>query len=416
MSRLFRRIFGGIGNLIYNVFNMGIRVKYVLALLILFTGGGVILTYTKMLNSVGGKTDYDEAQRYIELKNIIEEKFIDPVDRQTMADSASAAIVSGLGDKWSYYMNEDEYQSYQLYSANDYSDIGMTMMKSEDDDGFEIISVTPGTPAGNSGLQSGMIISAIAGEDIRNLDIDDVRKIIRSNVDQAFIVDVNGGKESYTVDCSVTYVSPVSYRLEKTNAGYVQIKSFEAGTGQAAINAIEDLMTQKCEALCIDIRQNAGGLDSEVAILLDYLLPSGEIFSITDKQGNKEVTRSDAMSLEMNMVILIDEGTYAEAEIFAQVIKDYNWATLMGEPTTGMTRIQETFELGDGSAVRLSTKAYLSAVGTDIAVAGGVIPDMIVHNSDSTTVGTTEGTLGDSDGTASESDDEQLMAALKLLS
>ena len=394
---------------------MGIRVKYVIALLVLFTGGGVLLTYTKVLNSVGGRNDYDEAKRYIELKNIIEDKFIDPVDRQSMTDSSSAAIVSGLGDKWSYYMNEDEYQSYQLYSANDYSDIGMTMMKS-DNGGFEIISVTPGTPAGNSGLQPGMVISAIAGEDVRNSDIDDVRRIIRSNVNNAFIVDVNNGKESYTVDCSLTYVSPVSYRLEKTNAGYVQIKSFEAGTGQAAINAIEDLLTQKAEALCIDVRQNPGGLDTEVAILLDYLLPSGELFSVVDKQGHRESTRSDAMSLEMSLVVLIDEGTYAEAEIFAQVIKDYNWAVIMGEPTSGMTRIQETFELGDGSAVRLSTKAYLSAVGTDISVAGGVIPDMIVHNSDPTTVGTTEGTLGDSDGTASESDDEQLMAALKLLS
>ena len=116
------------------------------------------------------------------------------------------------------------------------------------------------------------------------------------------------------------------------------------------------------------------------------------------------------------MVILINEESFAEAELFAQIIKDYHWGTLMGEATSGMTRIQETFELEDGSAVRLSTKTYLTVAGTDICSAGGVIPDMIVHNSDASTVGTTGGTTGESTGGASESSDEQLMAALKYLS
>ena len=415
MRIIFGRFFAGIGNFIRNVFNLGIRVKFVIALLIIFTGGGMALTYTKMLNSVGGKEDYEEARRYIEIKDIVESNFIDSVDRDSMKDSAAAAIVNGLGDKWSYYMTEDEYQSYQLYAVNDYSDIGMTMMKSASG-GFEIISVTPGTPAGSSGLSAGMVISSVAGEDVSEMDIDGIRKLIRSNVNGSFKVGVNKDKEFYTVDCSYTYVSPVSYRLEKTNAGYVQIKNFEAGSGQDAIDAIEDLLSQKAEAICIDVRQNAGGLDSEVAVLLDYLLPSGELFSQVDKEGHKTITRSDAMSLQMPLVVLIDEGTYAEAELFAQCIKDYNWGTLLGEATSGMTRIQETFELEDGSAVHLSTLAYLTSNGVDIAAAGGVIPDMIIHNSDPTTVGTTSGTLGDSDGTASESSDEQLMAALKLLS
>jgi C-terminal processing protease CtpA/Prc len=81
-----------------------------------------------------------------------------------------------------------------------------------------------------------------------------------------------------------------------------------------------------------------------------------------------------------------------------------------------MTRSQETFELEDGSAIRLSTKSYLTANGVDLSLSGGVIPTTIIHNSDPNTVGTTSGTLGDSDGTASMSGDEQLMAALKYLS
>ena len=414
LGNLFHRILDSIFDAFSAIFNVGVRLKYVLALLLLFAGGTAAFTYTKMMNSVGGKTDYEEAQRYIQLKDLIEERFISPVDRSGMTDSASASIVNGLGDKWSYYMTPDEYKSYQLYSSNDYSDIGMSMIKYSGG-GFQVVSVTPGTPAGNSGLTSGMVITAIDGESVLNSDIDYVRVLIRSRMNTSFKVTVNG-KEEYTINCSTMYVSPVKYRLEKTLAGYIQIKNFEAGSGDDAVKAIEDLLSQKAVALCIDVRGNSGGLANEVATLLDYLLPSGDMFYQVDKSGNKTVKKSDAMSLQLPMVVLIDSNTYGEAELFAAVLQEHGWAIIMGDATTGMTRTQETFELADGSAVRLSTKTYVTARGLDLAESGGVIPDTIIHNSDPNTVGTTEGTLGDSNGTASSSDDEQLMAALKYLS
>ena len=415
MGRLLKRILRGIGNVLSFIFNQGIKLKYVLALLLIFVGGAVALTYTKMLDRVGGKTDYSEAMRYIELKNICEEKYIDEVDRASMTDSSSAAIVSGLGDKWSYYMTPDEYDTYQLYNANDYTDIGISMIKNEEGGGFYIVSVTPNTPSFEGGLASGMIITAIAGQDVTNMDIDGVRKLIRSNLDKEFIITVNG-KEDHSINCASTYSSAVSYRLEKTEAGYIQIKNFEAGSGQDAINAIEDLLSQKAVALCIDVRNNPGGLPEEITKLLDYLIPNGELFSIVDKQGHKESIRSDAMSLSLPMVVLINSGTYAEAEVFAAVLQEYQWAELMGEPTTGMTRMQETFEFEDGSAVRLSTKSYLTPNGVDICLSNGIIPGTIIYNEDPNSVGTTDGTLGTSGNVASTSDDTQLLAALKYLS
>ncbi|MDO5445677.1 MAG: S41 family peptidase [Eubacteriales bacterium] len=413
MGLFFKRILYSIGDALASVFNVGIRLKYVILLLVLFCGGTVAYTYNKMLNNVGGNDSYDEAMTYIELKNLVTDRYIDEVDRSAMKHSAGAAIVSGIGDKWSYYMTPDEYKSYQLYSTNDYSDIGLTMTKA-DNGGFQIITVTPGTPAGNSGLASGMILTAIDGIDITTMDIDDVRVLFRSRLNQEY--PVNCGKDVFTINCKSTYKSSVSYRLEKTEAGYIQIKDFEAGTGEDAIAAVEDLLNVGAVALCIDIRNNPGGLASEAAALLDYFLPNGPLFYQTTKNGGKEVTNSDAMSLSIPMVILVNTETYGEAELFAAVMQEEKWATVMGEATSGRTRTQETFELSDGSAVRLSTKSYVTANGVDISMAGGVIPETIVYNEDASTVGTTEGTLGDSNGTASSSDDTQLMAALKFLS
>ena len=208
----------------------------------------------------------------------------------------------------------------------------------------------------------------------------------------------------------------MNYRKEKTDAGYVQIYNFEAGSAQEAIDAIEALLDQNIVALCIDVRGNAGGLASETEKLLNYLLPSGVVFYTTDRQGNEVAAESDGMCIQLPMVVLINGETYAEAEVFAAAMQEYQWATLFGETTTGSTRDQETIELSDGSAIRLSTKSYLTPNHVDISANGGVVPEMIIYNSDPSTAGTTLGTTGGAQGTASTSNDEQLMAALTFLS
>ena len=46
-----------------------------------------------------------------------------------LGESAAAAMVSGLGDRWSSFMTADEYKTFQLSSANEYSGIGISIIK-----------------------------------------------------------------------------------------------------------------------------------------------------------------------------------------------------------------------------------------------------------------------------------------------
>lgn len=415
MNNLGTRILLGILNIFHAFFNIRIKLKYVILAVILLVGGTVTYTYRTMIRNVGGKDYYDEAMRYIELKDVIQDKFIDEVDRTSLGDSASNAMVSGLNDRWSYYMSANEYQTYQLYSSSEYQDIGMSITEA-DGGGFQVISVNSSSPAAWAGLSSGMVITSVDGVDIRKNSLDEVRTLIRSKLNTKFTLGIGNGKNVIEVDCSSSYISPVVSRLEKTQAGYVQIKNFEAGSGQDVIDAVESLMNQGAIALCIDLRGNPGGLVDEVTKVLDYLLPNCTLFAKTDKEGNQEVYTSDSMCIQLPMCVLINGETYSEAEICAATLQEYSWATILGEPTSGRTRTQETIVLSDGSAVRLSTGSYLTSKGTDISLAGGVVPNYIVYNSDASATGTTQGTTGGEDGTASISNDEQLMQALKLLS
>lgn len=408
------RLMNAVVNVLTAILNIRIRFKYVLLAFIIFVGGAIGITYKHMLDLVGGKDDFDEAKRYIEIKDVVEEEYIDEVSRQTLGDYAAAAMVSGLADKWSCYMSADEYKTYQLNSANEYSGIGMSIMQ-QDDGSFQVVSVNADSPAGLAGLGAGDVITAVDGEDITSMSLDEARKLIRSKMNGKFTLGL-GRKNSIEVDCSSVYQSAVNYRLEKTEAGYIQILNFEAGSGDDAIAAVEDLLNQGAVALCIDLRGNPGGLDTECAKFLDYLLPNGTLFIETDKQGNEKVTTSDGMCIQLPMCVLVNAETFGEAEVCAAVLQEYQWATVLGEATTGKTRTQETIPLEDGSALRLSTGTYLTGNRTDISAKGGVVPDLILYNSDASATGTTDGTVGESTGVGASSNDEQLMQALKLLS
>lgn len=404
-----------IAQFLWAILNIRIKFKYVLLVFVVCISGAVAYTYYTMLNNVGGKDDYDEAMRYIQIKDIIDESYIEEVDRKALGDYAAAAMVSGLNDAWSRYMSADEYKTYQLSSANEYQDIGISMIKDENGGGFQVIGVNATSPAALAGLTTGMYITSVDGEDITGYTLEEARTAIRSRMNTKFTLGFDRGN-TIEVDCSSVYVSPVTYRLEKTEAGYVQISNFEAGSSQDAIAAIEDLLSQGASALCIDLRNNPGGLQTEVAAFMDYLLPNGVLFSVVDKDGNKDTVQSDGMCIQLPMCVLVNAGTFAEAELCAAVLQEYNWATILGEVTTGKTRTQEIITLSDGSALLLSTGSYITGNGNDISKNGGVVPDIITYNSDESATGTTQGTTGESTGTASTSNDEQLMEALTLLS
>ena len=409
-----RRLLYAILRFFRAIFNIPVRFKYVLIALLLVFGGTYFHTQRTMYNNVGGKSDYDEAMRYIEIKNVVDKEFIDEVDRSAMGDAAAAAMISGLGDKWSYYMSPNEYKAFQLSSTGEYAGIGVAILK-EEGGGFEVISVNMDSPAALAGLTAGMVITSVDGIDLRDKTLDQARTLIRSRLNTKFTLGLSRG-DPIEVDCSGVYQSSVHCRLEKTMAGYVQILNFEAGTAQDAIDGIEELLNQGASALVVDLRGNPGGLATEVADFLNYLLPSGTLFIQRDKDGHEDVTTSDGMCIQLPMAVLINGDTYAEAEVCAAVIKEYQWATILGEPTTGKTRTQETIALSDGSAIRLSTGTYLTGSRLDISAAGGVTPEYIIHNTDPNSAGTTAGTTGESTGTGATSTDEQLMNALKMLS
>ena len=108
------------------------------------------------------------------------------------------------------------------------------------------------------------------------------------------------------------------------------------------------------------------------------------------------------------MAVVVNGESYSAAEFFAAALRDYDWASIAGEHTTGKARSQVTFSLWDGSAVHLSKYTYLTPSRTDLYAAGGLTPDAEVSL-------TEEQLTQHLTGWLEPEDDPQVQAAVGLL-
>lgn len=340
-------------------------------------------TYALTIGGIGSKQYFDDAKAYVEIEKIINENYIGSVDDDTLFNAAASAMVRSIDDKWSYYMSPEEYAAYKLTSSNEYAGIGISVKQNDSGD-FEIFSVDSGTPAEAAGLTAGQLIVSVDGQPVADMTLSEMQELIRSKLNKDFpmvVSDKKGNEVSVTVACEIIYKDPVSSRMLDGNIGYIKIANFEAGSSEGTINAIERLAAEGATSFIFDVRNNPGGLLSELVSLLDYLLPDGDLFISVDKQGNETVKTSDKICLSSKMAVLVNANTYSAAEFFAAALQEYDWATIVGEHTTGKARSQITLELSNGGAVHISTHKYLTPDRVDLSEVGGIKPDIEAVNS-----------------------------------
>ena len=364
------------------------------------TGG--IYIYDENIFFAGGKLD--------ELMDLCDEVFIGETDRLTMEDAAAAAIVESLGDRWSYYIPAAEYNSYVEQMANAYVGVGITIQVREDEKGYDIVAVEKTGPAYEAGLLPGDVLVGANDVNFIGADVNEASSIIKG--EEGTTVDIHvqrDGKEmTFTVERRTIQVTVAEGEMLPGNVGLVTIANFDSRCASESIAAIESLLEQGATSLIFDVRYNPGGYAHELVQLLDYLLPEGDLFIAEDYLGNRSVDGSDASCLEIPMVVMVNGDSFSAAEFFAAALRDYEWATVVGEQTVGKGYFQQSFELSDGSAVNLSVGKYFTPGGVSLAEVGGLTPDVVVEVDD-------EMYLDIYYGNVKNEEDPQIQAALEAL-
>ena len=313
------------------------------------------------------------------LESLIEEKFIGEHDTTAMEDAAAEAMIASLGDRWSYYIPADQYSAYLEQMENSYVGIGITIQVTEDQSGFLVTKVNQGGPADQAGMLPGDKLVAVNGTDVREMDIDDTGTLVKGeeNTTVDITVDRAGECITLTVTRMLVQVPVGTGKMLDGNVGLVTIANFDNRCAEETIAAIDSLLEQGARMLIFDVRNNPGGYVTELVAVLDHLLPEGDLFRSVNYKGKEEVEVSDKNCIEgIPMAVLINGSSYSAAEFFAAALREYDYALIVGEPTTGKGYFQQTYTLGDGSAVGLSVGKYFTPNGISLAEEGGLIPDV----------------------------------------
>ena len=322
-----------------------------------------------------------------QLENLIQEKFIGEVEQAALQDAAAEAMVAATGDRWSYYISAEEYAEYEERMANAYVGVGITIQKPEGNIGLLVLDVTEGGPAEEAGLQVDDLLIRVEDTDVRELDTEAVRDLVRGK--EGTFVNMTVMRKGETLTFSVerrTVQTPVAqWELLKDGIGLVTIENFDDRCAEETIAAIETLLEQGAEKLIFDVRNNPGGYAHELVAVLDYLLPEGELFRAVKYDGTENIDTSDAACLELPMAVLVNTESYSAAEFFAAAMQEYDAAVVVGQQTSGKGYFQTAIHLNDGSAVSLSVGKYYTPSGKSLAEVG-VTPDRMIETDDETEV------------------------------
>ena len=320
---------------------------------------------------------FRETSKLDRLEDLIQQYYIGEADNHELEDAAAAAMVKATGDRWSYYIPADEYTDHVEREENAYVGVGITIQPQEDSSGFLILMVTEGGPAQEAGIEANDLLIGVESQDIRDMGMEEVRELIRGKEGTKVALTVMRKGEHMTISVERRWIEETVARGEmlEDGIGLVQIFNFDERCADESIEVIERLRSEGAKKLIFDVRNNPGGFADELVELLDYLLPEGDLFRTVSHDGKEQVDTSDADFLDMPMAVLVNGDSYSAAEFFAAALQEYEAAIVVGEPTVGKGYYQNTIQLGDGSAVALSTGKYFTPKGNSLADVG-VTPDV----------------------------------------
>lgn len=317
-----------------------------------------------------------------ELRALVDEKFIGEIDWAAAEDSAAAGMVAGLGDRWSYYMSAERYDSYLEQMNNAYVGVGITVTERED--GYiDVVEVVKGGPAEQAGIEAGDVLTHADGVDLATLTMDETTGIIKGEEGTTVHLTIRRGEITLEMDVRREFfeVTVACGQMLTEDIGMVTIENFDGRCADETIDAIESLMDQGAKKLIFDVRNNPGGYKRELCAVLDYLLPEGPLFRSEYYDGTEQVDESDADCLDIPMAVLVNSESISAAEFFAAALDEYEAAAVVGTQTIGKGYFQQTYRLSDGSAVGLSVGKYTTPNGVSLTDVG-ITPDVVVEVSE----------------------------------
>lgn len=321
-----------------------------------------------------------------EVWDLVDKYFVDQdkIDPTRMTYGAIQGMLDTLGDENHTIFFSPEAAEQQA-DAMQGSFEGIGAYVEEFEGAVRIVAPIHGSPAEEAGVLAGDVILAVDGEDVTGLPQWEVVSKIRGPADTVVVLTVLHPETDEPTDISITRgkidVESVTWRrIPSTDFAYLQISQFADDTGSELQRALEEIDAEATpvQGILLDLRNNPGGYLAEALRVNSEFLPRGEvILHERNAEGAIKTWESvgEGLAREIPMVVLINEGTASAGEITAGALQENGRARLIGQPTLGTGTVLQSFELSDGSVVRLGVTNWLTP-NKNLIKGEGIKPDI----------------------------------------
>ena len=369
--------------------------------MLLALGAAGVFAAGLSLGGAGVGRDADEqaaVEAFEQAFRQIRRDYVGTSSPDTLLEGAIEGMFETLDDPYSAYLGPDEFEATLVGISGEFEGIGARMSVEDDsgdscpvvDDpcGLRVVEVLPEAPALAAGLLAGDVVTAVDGRRLEGKTLDDAVGLIRGPRDSEVRLTVD--RDGAVVELAVTRgtISSQDVRsavLEDGRVGYLRVDSFSGSAARSFEAALHDLLDAGLTDLVVDLRGDPGGYVDAAVDIASQFIADGPVFWEEDASGTQRAIDASgdglAVDPDIDLVVLVDDGTASASEILAGALQDAGRAVLVGQPTFGKGTIQEWAQLpGESGGYRLSVAKWLTrdkdwvhkvGLAPDVAVASG---------------------------------------------
>jgi carboxyl-terminal processing protease len=337
---------------------------------------------------------YRQLSVYSEVLSRIRGDYVEEPNIPGVTEGALHGLLESL-DANSSYLSATEYKRYKAMRPEGKADIGATVSKRF---GYaDVIAVIPGGPADKAGIENADILESIEGKTTHDMSLAEIRTSLLGEVGTTVTVSVVRPRKAEPTKIVITRdmvtIPPVADKMMADNVGYVKVDSFPQGESEDIAGKIRELQKQGAKKLVLDLRNSAGGEESEGIATANLFLDHGTITYLQGQKYPRQAFNADPAKdvTKLPVAVLVNRSTAGPAEIVAAAILENARGDVVGDKTFGDGSVQKVIEMRDGAGLILSVAKYYSPGGKAIQDAA-VTPNVLIADNDD------DGGLPDDDG------------------
>lgn len=319
--------------------------------------------------------------------NVINEKFVDSgkVTDQEKVWGAISGLADSLNDPYTVFMPPEEAKEFESEIRGNFEGVGMEIGIKEGV--LTVIAPIKGSPAEKAGVKKGDKILKIGDSVTSTLTVDEAVRLIRGPKGTSVVFTImRGGKVEplviITVLRDVITIPTIDTELRSDGIYVITLHNFSAVSSKLFDQAMQSFLKSQSAKLVLDLRGNPGGyLDASVD-MASWFLPKGKVVVREDFGGNREEnayrsTGNTKIPSNLQMIVLIDDGSASASEILAGALQEYGIAKLVGTKTFGKGSVQELVKITPETNLKVTIARWLTPNRKSISE-GGLTPDVEV--------------------------------------